>query len=202
MPMPPIDEHDLDLLPEEEPAQAGILSKTLRNLGIVAVVCITLSVVVGGLSEDVQKAATKANEAIAVNDQNAAGGDIDSASASELLIRANGAGHFLIDADVERAKIRFLVDTGATMVVLSPEDARRAGLSEDRLNFSREVSTANGNVRVAPVTLRKFKVGQIVLRDVEAVVNSAPMRVSLLGMSFLRRLDGWQVKGDKLYLAW
>jgi aspartyl protease family protein len=88
------------------------------------------------------------------------------------------------------------------MVVLSPEDARRAGLSEDRLNFSREVSTANGNVRVAPVTLRKFKVGQIVLRDVEAVVNSAPMRVSLLGMSFLRRLDGWQVKGDKLYLAW
>lgn len=200
--MPPIDEHDLDLLPEEEPAQAGILSKTLRNLGIVAVVCITLSVVVGGLSEDVQKAATKANEAIAVNDQNAAGGDIDSASASELLIRANGAGHFLIDADVERAKIRFLVDTGATMVVLSPEDARRAGLSEDRLNFSREVSTANGNVRVAPVTLRKFKVGQIVLRDVEAVVNSAPMRVSLLGMSFLRRLDGWQVKGDKLYLAW
>jgi len=200
--MPPIDEHDLDLLPEEEPAQAGILSKTLRNLGIVAVVCITLSVVVGGLSEDVQKAATKANEAIAVIDQNAAGGDIDSASASELLIRANGAGHFLIDADVERAKIRFLVDTGATMVVLSPEDARRAGLSEDRLNFSREVSTANGNVRVAPVTLRKFKVGQIVLRDVEAVVNSAPMRVSLLGMSFLRRLDGWQVKGDKLYLAW
>jgi aspartyl protease family protein len=200
--MPHIDEHDLDLLPEEEPAQAGILSKTLRNLGIVAVVCITLSVVVGGLSDDVQKAATKANEAIAVNDRNAAGGDIDSASASELLIRANGAGHFLIDADVERAKIRFLVDTGATMVVLSPEDARRAGLSEDRLNFSREVSTANGNVRVAPVTLRKFKVGQIVLRDVEAVVNSAPMRVSLLGMSFLRRLDGWQVKGDKLYLAW
>jgi aspartyl protease family protein len=202
MPMPPIDEHDLDLLPEEEPVQAGILSKTLRNLGVVAVVCITLSVVVGGLSEDMQEAATKANEAIAVNDQNAAGGDIDSASASELLIRANGAGHFLIDADVERAKIRFLVDTGATMVVLSPEDARRAGLSEDRLNFSREVSTANGNVRVAPVTLRKFKVGQIVLRDVEAVVNSAPMRVSLLGMSFLRRLDGWQVKGDKLYLAW
>ena len=200
--MPPIDEHDLDLLPEEEPVQAGILSKTLRNLGVVAVVCITLSVVVGGLSEDMQEAATKANEAIAVNDQNAAGGDIDSASASELLIRANGAGHFLIDADVERAKIRFLVDTGATMVVLSPEDARRAGLSEDRLKFSREVSTANGNVRVAPVTLRKFKVGQIVLRDVEAVVNSAPMRVSLLGMSFLRRLDGWQVKGDKLYLAW
>ncbi len=61
MPMPHIDEHDLDLLPEEEPAQAGILSKTLRNLGIVAVVCVTLSVVVGGLSDDVQKAATKAN---------------------------------------------------------------------------------------------------------------------------------------------
>jgi len=200
--MPPIDEHDLDLLPEEEPAQAGILAKTLRNLGVVAVVCVTVSMVVGGLSEDMQEAATKANEAIAVNDRNAAGGDVDSAAASELLIRANGAGHFLIDADVGRAKIRFLVDTGATMVVLSPEDARRAGLSEDRLNFSREVSTANGNVRVAPVTLRKFKVGQIVLRDVEAVVNSAPMRVSLLGMSFLRRLDGWQVKGDKLYLAW
>jgi clan AA aspartic protease (TIGR02281 family) len=50
--------------------------------------------------------------------------------------------------------------------------------------------------------LKKFKVGEIVLRDVEAVVNSAPMRVSLLGMSFLKRLDGWQVKGDKLYLAW
>jgi aspartyl protease family protein len=194
-------EHDLDLLPVDEPSEAGILSKTLRNIGVIAVVGVTISFVISGFSKDMQNAAQQANRQ-ATASAASAGGNADIVASSELQIRANHAGHFLVDADVDRARVRFLVDTGATKVVLSPADAERAGFSNDRLTFSEQVSTANGIVRVAPITLKKFKVGEIVLRDVEAVVNSAPMRVSLLGMSFLKRLDGWQVKGDKLYLAW
>ncbi len=194
-------DHDLDLLREDEPSESGILSKTLRNIGVITVVGVTISFVIGGYSEDIQDAAQQADQPVTQGGVSA-DGNADIIASSEMQIRANHAGHFLVDGEVERARIRFLVDTGATMVVLSPADAERAGFTPDRLSFSQEVSTANGTVRVAPVTLRKFKVGQIVLRNVDAVVNSAPMRVSLLGMSFLKRLDGWQVKGDKLYLAW
>ena len=119
-----------------------------------------------------------------------------------LTIRASAGGHFLIEADVDGADIRFMVDTGATEVVLTPEDAARIGFDLRARNFTRQFNTAGGVIRAAPVTLRRLRIGQLVLRDVEAWVNETPSHISLLGMSFLKRLDGYEVQGDKLILYW
>ena len=119
-----------------------------------------------------------------------------------LTIRASAGGHFLIEADVDGADIRFMVDTGATEVMLTPGDAARIGFDLRARHFTRQFNTAGGVVRAAPVTLRRLRIGQLVLRDVEAWVNEAPLFVSLLGMSFLKRLDSYEVEDGKLILYW
>jgi aspartyl protease family protein len=117
-----------------------------------------------------------------------------------VAIRARAGGHFQVEAMVDGVAIRFLVDTGASEVVLRPADARRLGFDLDRLRFSRIYQTANGTVRGAPVTLGEVTVGPIRLANVTASVNGAPMNQSLLGMSFLNRLSAYEVRGDVLTL--
>jgi aspartyl protease family protein len=119
-----------------------------------------------------------------------------------MVIRAGEGGHFLVDANVDGATVRFLVDTGATRVVLSPEDAKRIGFHLRDRQFTEKYRTAGGIVRAAPVTIRELRIGQLALREVEASVNEQPIGISLLGMSFLNRLDGYRVEGDKLILDW
>jgi len=120
--------------------------------------------------------------------------------ADSISFRARGDGHFHVGAMVEGIRVRFLIDTGASDIVLSPEDARRLGFDLDRLKFSQLYATANGMGRGAAVTLRTLDVGPIHLTDVAASVNEAPMSSSLLGMSFLDRLSGYEVRGGTLTL--
>jgi aspartyl protease family protein len=94
-----------------------------------------------------------------------------------------------------------VLDTGASSVVLSPEDAKAAGLPVDLLNYTVSIDTANGRTRAAPVTLDRVAVGGLEERSVEAlVVQPGQLKTSLLGMSFLNRLQSWQVNGDRLVL--
>ena len=117
-----------------------------------------------------------------------------------VAVRARAGGHFQIEATVDGVAIRFLVDTGASEIVLRPADARRLGYDLDRLRFSRIYQTANGTVRGAPVTLAEVTVGPIRLANVAASVNGVPMNQSLLGMSFLNRLSAYEVRGNVLTL--
>jgi aspartyl protease family protein len=109
-------------------------------------------------------------------------------------------GHFHVDAEVEGVLIRFLVDTGATEVVLSLADARRLGFDTEALDYTQRYNTANGIVWGAPVRLREITLGDIAVRDVRASVNSSEMDGSLLGMSFLSKLSGFSVQGERLIL--
>jgi len=117
-----------------------------------------------------------------------------------VSFRASQDGHFRVEALVDNVRVRFLVDTGASQVVLSPADARRLGLDGADLHFTQMADTANGIVRGAPVTLRDIAIGPLRLADVRASVNKAEMAESLLGMSFLSRLSGYEVSGDRLTL--
>lgn len=121
---------------------------------------------------------------------------------NESIYRRAGDGHFYVDADVNGARIRFLVDTGATFVALSPDDARSAGLRVFESDYTARTTTANGVTRVAPVTLRQIELDQMQLFDVRAVVLEKPMPVSLLGMSFLSRLQSYETRSDELVLRW
>jgi aspartyl protease family protein len=98
--------------------------------------------------------------------------------------------------------VRFAIDTGANGVVLSPADAARAGIDADSLKFGLPSETANGVGYVAPVTLSSLTVGQIRLANLPAAVVKTPMSTSLLGMAFLKRLESFEVKGDRLTLRW
>jgi aspartyl protease family protein len=109
-------------------------------------------------------------------------------------------GHYYLEAEVNGAPVRFVVDTGASDIVLSREDAIAAGLHPDGLNFTGQASTANGIVRTAPVRLDSIDVGGLTDRGVRAVVNSGELRESLLGMGYLERFSSMQITGGTLVL--
>ena len=106
----------------------------------------------------------------------------------EVRIRASDGGHFLANAEVEGKRVRFLVDTGASSVVLTSDDAKRLGIRVDNLVYSVEVATANGRSFVAPIRIKSISLGTIHVEDVPAAVARDGLDTSLLGMSFLRRL--------------
>jgi aspartyl protease family protein len=120
----------------------------------------------------------------------------------EHVIEADPSGHYVIDAMVNGAPVTFLIDTGASEIVLTLDDARRIGIEPRTLAFTQRFATANGEVRAAPVVLREIRVGQFRLLDVEASVNEAPLPLSLLGMSFLEQLGGYEVDRGRLILRW
>ncbi len=111
-------------------------------------------------------------------------------------------GHFHIRARVNGVAIRFLVDTGASHIVLAPRDAERLGLDRQRLDYDKIYATANGTVRGASIQVDDFRVGELHLKNVSASVNEAAMGESLLGMTFFNRLERFTVEGDVLTIHW
>lgn len=123
-----------------------------------------------------------------------------SALAGSAALERGEDGHWRADSRVNGRKIELLVDTGATMVVLTQEDARAAGFDVRRLNYSARVRTASGVARAAEVKLERVQVGTVRVRDVDALVIERGLTTSLLGMSFLSRLEQFQVRGQTLRL--
>ena len=114
--------------------------------------------------------------------------------------RSNG-GDFGISAHINGARVAMVLDTGASSVVLTRDDAKKAGLPLEVLNYTVNIDTANGRARAAPVTLDRIAIGDLTERSVEALVaQPGQLKTSLLGMSFLNRLQSWQVSGDRLVL--
>lgn len=116
--------------------------------------------------------------------------------------RADSRGQYYVDAVVNGARLHFLVDTGASYVSLSPKDAAVAGLSQNDLRFTMPLNTAHGLAHAAPVILREIRVQQLEFNDVAAVVMDQPMATSVLGMSFLSRLDGYSIRDGVLTIEW
>ncbi len=109
------------------------------------------------------------------------------------------SGDFAVGAQVNGARVPMVLDTGATSVVLTHEAARAAGLPLEMLDYNINVDTANGRTRAAPVTLDRIAVGGLIERSVPALVaQPGQLKSNLLGMSFLDRLESWEVRGDRL----
>ena len=120
----------------------------------------------------------------------------------EITLSEGENGHFHVYANVNGTRIRFLVDTGATDIVLDPEDARRVGIDMGSLTFDRPFGSANGIGYGASLTVAELSVGAIHLSNVKVSVNRAPMGSSLLGMTFLKRLKSYSFEKNKLILRW
>lgn len=117
----------------------------------------------------------------------------------ELEVAASRDGHFYLTAEVNGAKVLFVVDTGASQVVLTERDARRVGFEPDTLSYFGAARTANGMVRTAPVRLESFTLGPFEDKGLAAVVNEGELDTSLLGMSYLGRFE-MTLSGDRLVL--
>jgi aspartyl protease family protein len=117
---------------------------------------------------------------------------------ASVAFAAESDGHYHVYGAVDGTSIRFLVDSGASDIVLAPDAARMLGMQPEHLNYTMSAQTANGVVRGAPIRIKTLKVGPIEMRDVPATVNEAEMPVSLLGMEFLRRLKSWGVQNGRL----
>jgi aspartyl protease family protein len=116
-------------------------------------------------------------------------------------IARGGGGSFSVSTQVNGARVAMVLDTGASAVVLTQEAARAAGLPLEVLNYTVNVETANGRARAAPVTLDRVSIGGITERSVPALIAMpGQLRTNLLGMSFLNRLESWEVRGDKLMM--
>ena len=116
-----------------------------------------------------------------------------------MIVNRPASGEFAIAARVNGARVTFLFDTGASAVVLTASDARRAGVNAAGLAFDVPVTTANGPALAAEVRLDEIAVGPIVMRNVRALVaRPGALEESLLGMSFLERLHGYAVERDRL----
>jgi len=109
-------------------------------------------------------------------------------------------GHYYLTADVNGATIPFVVDTGASEIVLTREDARTAGIALEDLAYVARAYTANGAVRTAPVRLDRIAVGEIADTGVRAYVNEGEMKQSLLGMGYLQRYSSIEITGNTLIL--
>ncbi len=126
----------------------------------------------------------------------------DHESSRRVALNANTQGHFVADATINGRSVTVMVDTGATVVALNDATARRLGIYPARSAFTERLTTANGVVMAARVTLYEVRLGTVTLRDVAAVVVPGQvLPVDLLGMSFLSRLSKFEIADGQLVLS-
>lgn len=116
-------------------------------------------------------------------------------------IQAGAHGHYFASAEINGRSVDVMVDSGASIVALTFDDARRAGLYIRDGDYTQRVNTANGSARIAPVVLDRVSIGNITVRNVPAAVSEpGKLATSLLGMSFLSRLQRVDMRSGVLVL--
>lgn len=124
-----------------------------------------------------------------------------SANSRMVVVPRDARGHFAVDARVEGRLVSFMVDTGATVIALTASDAARLGIHPAQREFVAEVKTANGTAHAAPTRLDRVEVGDLVVRDVAALVlPDGALSDNLLGLSFLSKLRRFEYSDGRLVL--
>ncbi|HEY8194359.1 MAG TPA: TIGR02281 family clan AA aspartic protease [Hyphomicrobium sp.] len=127
--------------------------------------------------------------------------DAPRAASGTVSIPAGAYGHFLTEAEIDGRSVDVMVDTGASLVALTYEDAENLGIFVKPSDFTYTAKTANGIARVAPVTISRVSIGDITVRNVHGVVSErGKSDRTLLGMSFLGRLSRVEMRGGTLVL--
>lgn len=162
------------------------LNKTLQQAAIWGLIFVGAIAAVG-LWGDIQRVTGTAR---AVTQQN-----------GQITVPRSPDGHYYLSLDINGVPLRFVVDTGATDLVLRQSDAVRAGLSPDQLAYTAQANTANGVVALAPVRLDTVALGPHLDENVRAVVNQARMQMSLLGMGYLQRWGSITIANNTLTLT-
>ncbi|OUS37562.1 aspartyl protease [Rhodobacterales bacterium 56_14_T64] len=162
------------------------LGKTVQQLAIWAF--IFLGAIAGyGLWDDIRSTVRPQQSVIA--------------NTGQIEVPRSTDGHYYLTLDVNDAPITFLIDTGATDVVLNADDARKAGIDPDSLAYLGRANTANGEVRTASVWLDSVSLGAITDNNIRVWVNQGELDQSLLGMSYLQRWSSIEIRNGSLLLT-
>jgi len=164
----------------------GQMGKTMRQFGLWTLIFGGI-VMAYGMWEDISR--NSAGSFARVNER------------GNVVLEKHRDGHFHATVVINGAPIDTLVDTGATLTVLTPQDATRAGFDIDRLQFSGQASTANGIVAIASIRLDRVALGPFEERNVRAAVNGGNLDKSLLGMEFLNRFGRLEITRDQLLIT-
>ena len=165
----------------------------IRLLLVMIVLCTTLGAVVA--YKDPEKAARATSSVSELLHRRAV------PSTRAVQVSRGRGGEFALQAKINGVSAPMVVDTGATSVVLTYETAQAAGLPLELLDYDVDVETAGGHAKAARLTLDRLAIGKLVERSVPAlVVPHGQMRTNLLGMSFLDRLESFEVRADRLML--
>jgi aspartyl protease family protein len=119
---------------------------------------------------------------------------------SAIIIPKEIDGHFHLTVTINDRPIEFLVDTGASDIVLTRNDAARVGFDPNRLDYLGMANTANGTVRLATIRLETVRLGEFIDKNIRASVNKAPMEKSLLGMRYLSKFRAIEISNDQMIL--
>ena len=118
-----------------------------------------------------------------------------------MTIHSSADGHFHIEAKINNVPVSFLIDTGASDIALSKQDAQRIGIDTSNLQYTRTYLTANGATGGAIVKLNRIQIGNVTLENFPASVTQGELQNSLLGMSALRKLGGFSINGDTMVIG-
>jgi len=119
-----------------------------------------------------------------------------------VVLKPERGGHFLTEARINNRAVKVLVDTGATVIALTAEDARKIGVRPKRGDYTYPVRTANGTAYAARIELKEVRIGAIKVRNVPALVSQpGSLGVTLLGMAFLKRLKSVAMADGQLVLV-
>ena len=170
----------------------------LRNLFFVMFTAIAIAMVIAlGVAPRLQERAdAPAPMTVAVATPEPA----PSAGSRAAFIDREDDGHFWARADVSGTQVKFMVDTGASIVALTYFDAQRLGLEPEELDFDSEIRTAGGVTYGAPVTLESIRVGKVKIENVNAVILRTELEQSLLGMTFLGELHSYEVRQGQMII--
>jgi aspartyl protease family protein len=187
---------------KEQSVLAIILRNSILLIGVMVFAAVLLQDELGLLTAAVKHSQSEQAASPGRASRSSPDTDYASADGSELVVEAGAWGHFHVDAEIDGREIGFLVDTGASMVALSEEDADTIGYPIYQLDYSGRANTANGVARIAPIMIDEIVIGDHIVSNVQAVVIEGHTGKSLLGMTFLRRLAGFEIKDNRLYLRW
>ena len=169
------------------------LDGTMRQILVFAIAAL-------GIAAFVPKLYSNANNSAAVTTPARADTRSTVETGHRVTIAQSANGHFQTEAAIDGRRVDFMVDTGASMIALRERDANKLGIFPVPADYTATVSTANGSVKAARVSLKRVEVGNVSVRDVPALVlPDAALGQNLLGMSFLSRVN-WSQKSGKLVL--
>ena len=160
-----------------------------------------VSIIGGYVARFADKAVNDAPQAAAVQTVSQARDPEPTRSGHSMMLDSDRQGHFRVDARVDGRRLDFMVDTGASLVILRESDAAYLGIRPMPVDYRATVSTANGKVKAAPAKLSRIEIGDITVFDVPALVlPDEALSQNLLGVSFLSKLKRYEYANGRMVL--